>query len=75
MPLPDIALIAVAMLFALMGAGALLRPNAVTRQFGMPTLSPAGRTTLRSDFGSSGVAGRTFLHRSASLCSEVERGQ
>ena len=61
MPLPDIALIAAATLFALMGAGALIRPDAVTRQFGVSTLTPAGRNEVRAVYGGFGVAMAALL--------------
>jgi hypothetical protein len=56
MSAPELALIAVASLFALMGLGALFRPDMVVRQFGGPPLSPAGRNEVRAVYGGFGVA-------------------
>lgn len=61
MPLPDIALIAVASLFALMGTGALFRPDVVTRQFGVPALTPSGRNEVRAVYGGFGAAMAAML--------------
>jgi membrane associated rhomboid family serine protease len=42
--------------FALMGAGSILAPLAVTRQFDVPTLTPAGRNEVRAVYGGFGLA-------------------
>ena len=41
--------------FALMGLGALFKPSLVTVQFGIPTLTAAGRNEVRAVYGSFGV--------------------
>lgn len=41
--------------FALMGAGALVWPERVTVQFGIPTLSLAGRNEVRAVYGGFGL--------------------
>ena len=47
---------AVAVAFALMGIGALVRPTVVTRQFGIPALTPEGRSEVRAVYGGFGLA-------------------
>ena len=47
---------AVAVAFALMGIGALVRPTVVTRQFGIPELTPEGRSEVRAVYGGFGLA-------------------
>ncbi len=61
MPFPDLALVAAAALFALMGLGALAAPDIVTRQFGAPPLTPAGRNEVRAVYGGFGVAMAALL--------------
>ena len=56
MSIPDLALVAAAVLFAVMGVGALVRPDLVTQQFDAPPLSPAGRNEVRAVYGGFGVA-------------------
>ena len=47
---------AVAVAFALMGMGALVRPTVVTRQFGIPALTAEGRSEVRAVYGGFGLA-------------------
>ena len=54
--LSEIILIALAVAFALMGIGALVSPTVVTRQFGIPTLTPEGRSEVRAVYGGFGLA-------------------
>lgn len=61
MPIADLALFAAASLFALMGLAALLKPDAVSRQFGVPPLSPAGRNEVRAVYGGFGIAMAALL--------------
>jgi membrane associated rhomboid family serine protease len=56
MPPKDIALALVAGAFAVMGAGALLAPERVLRQFGVPALTPDGKNEVRAVYGGFGVA-------------------
>jgi hypothetical protein len=42
--------------FALMGIGAIVKPNVVTQQFGIPQLSVAGRSEVRGVYGGFGLA-------------------
>lgn len=52
----DGILIAVALAFTVMGVGALAAPTLVTRQFGIPELTSAGRSEVRAVYGGFGVA-------------------
>ena len=54
--LPTLILAALALAFALMGIGALVSPTVVTRQFGIPTLTPDGRSEVRAVYGGFGLA-------------------
>lgn len=45
-----------ALAFALMGIGALVVPTVVTRQFGIPSLTPEGRSEVRAVYGGFGLA-------------------
>lgn len=54
--LAPVILGAVAVAFALMGIGALVRPTVVTRQFGIPALTPEGRSEVRAVYGGFGLA-------------------
>lgn len=56
MNLPDLTLLAVAACFALMGAGALVSPALVSRQFDVHSLSAAGRSEVRAVYGGFGLA-------------------
>jgi hypothetical protein len=47
---------ALAVLFAIMGVGALAAPLLVTRQFGIPTLTAEGRSEVRAVYGGFGIA-------------------
>lgn len=47
--------------FALMGIGAIVKPNAVTQQFGIPQLSAAGRSEVRGVYGGFGLAMAAIL--------------
>jgi len=48
--------------FAVMGVGSFLRPVMVTAQFGIPTLSTAGRNEVRAVYGGFGILkARTLL--------------
>lgn len=51
----------VAVAFALMGIGALVRPTVVTRQFGIPALTPEGRSEVRAVYGGFGLAVAAML--------------
>ena len=42
--------------FVAMGLGALVRPTLVTAQFGIPDLTPAGRSEVRAVYGGFGLA-------------------
>ena len=52
----SVILIALAPAFALMGIGALVSPTVVTRQFGIPSLTPDGRSEVRAVYGGFGLA-------------------
>lgn len=65
--LQDAALGIVAVGFATMGLGALAVPERVTRLFGTPTLSVAGRNEVRAVYGGFGVAMAGLLVVSAVL--------
>lgn len=54
--LAPVILGAVAVAFALMGMGALVRPTVVTRQFGIPALTAEGRSEVRAVYGGFGLA-------------------
>ena len=54
--LTNVIIILAACGFARMGVGALVRPDVVTRQFGMPQLSTAGRSEVRGVYGGFGIA-------------------
>jgi len=54
--LPTLILAALALAFALMGIGALVSPAVVTRQFGIATLTPDGRSEVRAVYGGFGLA-------------------
>ncbi len=54
--LPTLILAALALAFALMGIGALVSPTVVTRQFGIPSLTPDGRSEVRAVYGGFGLA-------------------
>lgn len=59
--LAPVILGAVAVAFALMGIGALVRPTVVTRQFGIPALTPEGRSEVRAVYGGFGLAVAAML--------------
>ena len=59
--LAPVILGAVAVAFALMGIGALVRPTVVTRQFGIPALTPEGRSEVRAVYGGFGLAAAAML--------------
>ena len=59
--LAPVILGAVAVAFALMGIGALGRPTVVTRQFGIPALTPEGRSEVRAVYGGFGLAVAAML--------------
>lgn len=59
--LAPVILGAVAVAFALMGIGALVRPTVVTRQFGIPELTPEGRSEVRAVYGGFGLAVAAML--------------
>lgn len=66
----DICLYLGAVLFAVMGVGALVVPDRVTDQFGIPPLSVAGRNEVRAVYGGFGLAMAAMLiaaSRSADL--------
>jgi len=46
----------VAAAFAAMGIGALVAPTLVSRQFGIPSLTPDGRSEVRAVYGGFGLA-------------------
>ena len=52
----SVILVALALAFALMGIGALVSPTVVTRQFGIPSLTPEGRSEVRAVYGGFGLA-------------------
>lgn len=52
----SIALDMVIVFFVGMGLLALASPEAITRPFGMPTLTPAGRNEVRAVYGGFGLA-------------------
>jgi len=54
--LSAVILVALALAFALMGIGALVSPTVVTRQFGIPALTPDGRSEVRAVYGGFGLA-------------------
>ena len=54
--LSTVILVILALAFALMGIGALASPTVVTRQFGIPSLTPAGRSEVRAVYGGFGLA-------------------
>lgn len=54
--LSDVILTFLAIAFALMGIGALVSPTAVTRQFGIPSLTADGRSEVRAVYGGFGLA-------------------
>lgn len=59
--LAPVILGAVAVAFALMGIGALVRPTVVTRQFGIPALTVEGRSEVRAVYGGFGLAVAAML--------------
>ncbi len=59
--LAPVILGAVAVAFALMGIGALVRPTVVTRQFGIPALTAEGRSEVRAVYGGFGLAVAAML--------------
>lgn len=59
--LAPVILGAVAVAFALMGMGALVRPTVVTRQFGIPALTAEGRSEVRAVYGGFGLAVAAML--------------
>lgn len=52
----SLILVALALAFALMGIGALVSPTVVTRQFGIQSLTPEGRSEVRAVYGGFGLA-------------------
>jgi hypothetical protein len=54
--LGNIIIVLAACGFALMGIGAIMKPNVVTQQFGIPQLSVAGRSEVRGVYGGFGLA-------------------
>ena len=52
----DLGLYLGALLFAAMGLGALVAPDRVTEQFGIPSLTTAGRNEVRAVYGGFGIA-------------------
>ena len=59
--LGNIIIVLAACGFALMGIGALVKPNVVTQQFGIPHLSVAGRSEVRGVYGGFGLAMAAIL--------------
>ena len=59
--LGNIIIVLAACGFALMGIGAIVKPNAVTQQFGIPQLSVAGRSEVRGVYGGFGLAMAAIL--------------
>ena len=57
----DLSLFAVAFAFLAMGAGSLVNPAAVTRQFGIGILDRDGRNEVRAVYGGFGIAVATTL--------------
>ena len=57
----DLALYLPALLFGVMGVAAIVTPDRVTEQFGIPTLSVAGRNEVRGVYGGFGLAMATML--------------
>jgi membrane associated rhomboid family serine protease len=57
----DLALFVAAALFAVMGVAALLVPDRVTGQFGIPRFSVAGRNEIRGVYGGFGLAMAAML--------------
>ncbi len=57
----DLGLYLGALLFALMGVGALVVPDRVTEQFDVPTLTIAGRNEVRAVYGGFGIAMAAML--------------
>ena len=57
----DLGLYLGAALFAVMGVGALVVPDRVTEQFGIPPLSIAGRNEVRAVYGGFGIAMAAML--------------
>ncbi len=53
--LKDFFLYFSSVLFALMGLGALINPNLVTFQFGIPTLSIPAKNEIRAVYGGFGI--------------------
>ena len=59
--MPSIAVCLVIVFFVGMGLLALATPEAITRTFGMPTLTPAGRNEIRAVYGGFGLAVAAIL--------------
>jgi hypothetical protein len=59
--LGNIIIVLAACGFALMGIGAIVKPNVVTQQFGIPQLSVAGRSEVRGVYGGFGLAMAAIL--------------
>ena len=57
----DLGLYLGALLFAVMGVGALVVPDRVTEQFDVPTLTIAGRNEVRAVYGGFGIAMAAML--------------
>ena len=57
----DLGLYLGALLFAVMGVGALVVPDRVTEQFDVPTLTSAGRNEVRAVYGGFGIAMAAML--------------
>ncbi len=57
----DLGLYLGALLFAVMGVGALVVPDRVTEQFDVPTLTIAGRNEVRAVYGGFGIVMAAML--------------
>jgi len=72
--LADAVLIAVAILFGLMGLGALARPALVLAQFGVSVDTGPGRTEVRAVYGGFGLAMAAALVAAVSSSDDLRRG-
>lgn len=73
--MPELAVSVAVVLFAVMGIAALVAPNRVTKQFGIPPLTTAGRNEVRAVYGGFGLAMAAMLivamttpHMRSSIC-------
>jgi len=71
--LSAVILVALALAFALMGIGALVSPTVVTRQFGIPALTPEGRSEVRAVYGGFGLPSlaRSSMPSSTPTCAKA----